>query len=46
MEVQNQIRDAANVSFRHVKIVVSGYAIEISSDWSNKVMVGLFISSS
>ncbi|XP_030248331.1 IgGFc-binding protein-like isoform X5 [Sparus aurata] len=39
VEVQNQIRDAANVSFRHVKIVVSGYAIEISSDWSNKVMV-------
>ncbi|KAM9352917.1 IgGFc-binding protein-like [Symphorus nematophorus] len=39
VEVQNQIRDASNVSFRHVKMVVSGYSIEMSSDWSNRVMV-------
>lgn len=43
MEVQNQKRDATNVSFRHVKIVVSSYSIEVSNDWSNRVMVGSFI---
>ncbi|XP_059194717.1 IgGFc-binding protein-like isoform X2 [Centropristis striata] len=39
VEVQNQMVDATNVSFRHVKIVASGYTIEISNDWSNRVKV-------
>ncbi|XP_070690944.1 IgGFc-binding protein [Pempheris klunzingeri] len=39
VEVQNQIRDATNVSFRRVKMVVSGYSIEVSPDWSNRVKV-------
>ncbi|XP_041798261.1 IgGFc-binding protein-like [Chelmon rostratus] len=39
VEAQNQIRDAANVSFRHVKMMVSGYSIKMSTDWSDKVMV-------
>lgn len=42
VEVQNQIKDATNVSFRNVKMAVSGYSIEMSNDWNNKVMVGLF----
>lgn len=41
VEVQNQMTDG-NDSFRHVKMVVSGYSIELSSDWSSRVMVGLF----
>lgn len=41
VEVQNQMTDN-NDSFRHVKMVVSGYSIELSSDWSSRVMVGLF----
>lgn len=40
VEVQNT--NGIDVSFRHVKIVVSGYSIELSIDWSNRVMVGLF----
>lgn len=43
VEVQNQIRDATNVSFRHVKMVVSGYNIELSDNWSNRVKVVSFI---
>lgn len=43
VEVQNQMNDAPNVSFRHVKMVVSGYSIEMSNDWSHKVVVCPFI---
>lgn len=43
VEVQNQIRETSNVSIKHVKMVVSGYSIEISNDWSNRVMVGFCI---
>ncbi|XP_047196962.1 alpha-tectorin-like [Hippoglossus stenolepis] len=32
MEVQNQMMDATNVSFRRVKMVISGYSIEVSND--------------
>ncbi|XP_074538742.1 IgGFc-binding protein [Halichoeres trimaculatus] len=39
VEVQNQIRETSNASFRHVKMVVSGYSIEVSNDWSNRIMV-------
>ncbi|XP_051261445.1 IgGFc-binding protein-like isoform X2 [Dicentrarchus labrax] len=39
VEVQNQIRDATNVSFRRVKMAVSGYSIEMSHDWTNRVKV-------
>nr|XP_046255484.1 IgGFc-binding protein-like isoform X2 [Scatophagus argus] len=39
VEVQQQLRDATNVSFRHVKMAVSGYSIEMSNDWSDRVMV-------
>lgn len=42
VEVQNQMKDATNVSIRHVKMVVSGYSIEMSNDWRNKVEVRLF----
>lgn len=43
VEVQNQMKQATNVSFQHVKILVSGYSIEMSYEWKNKVMVGSFI---
>lgn len=43
VEVQNQKRGAANVSFQHVKMVVSGYSVKMSNDCSNRVMVGSFI---
>ncbi|KAM6995326.1 IgGFc-binding protein [Tautogolabrus adspersus] len=39
VEVQNQIRDTSNDTFRRVKMVVSGYSIEMSNDWTNRVMV-------
>ncbi|KAJ4930907.1 hypothetical protein JOQ06_025210, partial [Pogonophryne albipinna] len=38
--VEIQIKDATNiVSFRHLKMVVSGYSIEMSNDPSNRVEV-------
>uniref|UniRef100_A0A3B4XKY7 VWFD domain-containing protein n=1 Tax=Seriola lalandi dorsalis TaxID=1841481 RepID=A0A3B4XKY7_SERLL len=43
VEVQNQMKDATAVSFRRVKMVVSGYSIEMSNDWSNRVEVRSFI---
>ncbi|KAK1895713.1 Alpha-tectorin, partial [Dissostichus eleginoides] len=40
VEIQNQIKDATNiVSFRHLKMVVAGYSIEMSNDPSNGVEV-------
>ncbi|GLD74206.1 IgGFc-binding protein-like isoform X1, partial [Lates japonicus] len=39
VEVQNQKKDATNISIRHVKMVVSGYSIEMSNDRRNKVEV-------
>lgn len=40
VEVQNQMRDG-NSSFRLVKMVVSGYSIQLSSEWNSRAMVGL-----
>uniref|UniRef100_A0A3B4Z2M0 VWFD domain-containing protein n=1 Tax=Stegastes partitus TaxID=144197 RepID=A0A3B4Z2M0_9TELE len=42
-EIQNQMKDGANASFRYVKMIVSGFSTELSHDWSNKVKVGSFI---
>lgn len=39
VEVQNQMRASTNVSSWHVKMAVSGYSIEMSNNWSNRVMV-------
>ncbi|XP_041649020.1 IgGFc-binding protein isoform X2 [Cheilinus undulatus] len=39
VEVQNKMREISNVSFRHITVAVSGYSIEMSNDWSNRVMV-------
>ncbi|XP_071325188.1 IgGFc-binding protein [Trachinotus anak] len=39
VEVQNQMKDATNVSFRHVKMSVYGYSIKMSKEWSNRVEV-------
>lgn len=42
VEVQNQMKEGS-ASFRHVKMFVSGYSIEMSSEWHNRVMVGEFM---
>ncbi|CAJ1061665.1 LOW QUALITY PROTEIN: IgGFc-binding protein [Xyrichtys novacula] len=39
IEVQNQKREHSNVFFRRVTMVVSGYAIELSANWGNRIMV-------
>ncbi|XP_054637554.1 IgGFc-binding protein isoform X2 [Dunckerocampus dactyliophorus] len=39
VEVQNHISQTANFSFRRVKLSVAGYSIEVSNEWSNKIMV-------
>ncbi|XP_071372153.1 IgGFc-binding protein-like [Centroberyx affinis] len=46
VEVQNQMKGPTNLSFsRLVKMLVSGYSIEMSYDWSNMVKVnGLLLS--
>lgn len=43
VEVQNQMTDATALSFRRVKMVVYGYVIEMSNDWSHRVEVCSFI---
>lgn len=39
-EVQNQREDATNASFCPDEMMVSSYSIEMSNDWSDRVMVG------
>ncbi|KAM8825944.1 IgGFc-binding protein [Synchiropus picturatus] len=39
VEVQNQMKDANNVSFRRVKMTAVGYSIELSYKWRDKIKV-------